>query len=349
MKIAIVTDAWHPQVNGVVRTLTNLTRELKRMGHELHLITPDQFPTVPCPRYPEIRLAWWNLHLVGRRLHQFRPDAIHISTEGPLGFAARRFCLAQNLPFTTAYHTRLPEYVQAKALIPSALTYALIRRFHAFSRAVMVPTPSMQEELEKRGFGRIRQWTRGVDTSLFRPRQREELTLVSPEILALPQPVFLCVGRVSGEKNLAAFLSLPLPGSKLIVGDGPDMRLFMRRFGDTHFVGAKHGEALAQHYSLASVFVFPSLSDTFGNVVLEALASGVPVAAFPVTGPKDIIGDTRVGCLSSDLLHASMEALHIDRRLCRQFAERKTWSHCAEQFFANLAPIARTRQLQPAA
>jgi glycosyltransferase involved in cell wall biosynthesis len=330
MKIAIITDAWHPQVNGVVRTHTYLIKELRQRGHEVRTITPDLFTNFPCPTYPEIRLAFNVRAGLKKYLTEFNPDAVHISTEGPLGIAARRFCLKHGWPFTTAYHTRFPEYFKAKAHLPEALTYYFLRRFHAQSKAVMVPTESMKTVLEKRGFTNVRLWTRGVDTLLFKPREKS--------FLALPRPIFAYVGRVSVEKNIGAFLDLQLPGSQLVVGDGPQLKEMQKKYPQVTFVGSKSGEELAQHYAAADVFVFPSRTDTFGLVVLEALASGLPVAAYPVTGPRDIIGDQPVGCLDEDLQAAALQALTIAPRACRQFAEARSWSTCAEQFLQNLNP-----------
>jgi glycosyltransferase involved in cell wall biosynthesis len=339
MKIAIITDAWHPQVNGVVRTHTHLLAELGKMGHEVLLVSPDLFRSFPCPTYPEIRLAVG----IGKKLkvmiEGFNPDAIHISTEGPLGMAARKLCLRRKFPFTTAYHTRFPEYLKAKMGVPTSITYAWLRHFHAQSKAVMVPTASMKEALSDFGFANVVEWTRGVDTELFHPRDKS--------FLQLPRPIFAYIGRVSVEKNIGAFLNLDLPGSKLVVGDGPQYKEMVSRYPNAHFVGSKSGEELAQHYAAADVFVFPSRTDTFGLVVLEALASGLPVAAYPVTGPKDIIGGnisgTAVGCLNEDLNQAALDALQVDPANCRAFAETKSWRVCAEQFFNHLHPRANPR------
>jgi len=333
MKIAIITDAWHPQVNGVVRTLTQLTAELGAMGHEVLVVSPDLFSNFPCPGYAEIRLAYNIKTKLKGLIDGFDPDAVHISTEGPLGQAARRLCLKEKRPFTTAYHTRFPEYLKARIGVPASLTYGWLRRFHKQSRAVMVPTESMQKELEKHGFASVCQWTRGVDTDLFHPRDKS--------FLQLPRPIFVYVGRLSVEKNLDAFLSLSLPGSKLVVGDGPQMKELSARYQNVHFVGSKSGQDLAKHFAAADVFVFPSRTDTFGLVVLEALASGLPVAAYPVTGPLDIIGSNRVGSLQEDLQKAALDALTISPQDCRQFALSKSWRACAEQFVGNLHPRGR--------
>ncbi|CAN5269807.1 glycosyltransferase family 1 protein [soil metagenome] len=333
MKIAIITDAWHPQVNGVVRTHTHLIAELRKLGHEVLLLSPDLFYNVPCPTYPEIRLALNPGGKIKKLLANFAPDAVHISTEGPLGISARKLCLRQKLPFTTAYHTRFPEYLRAKAGVPTSITYWLLRRFHGPSKAVMVPTASMKEALTESGFCNVVEWTRGVDTELFYPRDKS--------FLSLPRPIFAYIGRVSVEKNIGAFLELDLPGSKLVVGDGPQLKEMEKRYPQAHFVGSKSGEELAKHYAAADVFVFPSRTDTFGLVVLEALASGLPVAAYPVTGPKDIIGGFAVGALSENLQEAALLAQHLDPAACRKFAESKSWRVCAEQFLAHLHPRKR--------
>jgi glycosyltransferase involved in cell wall biosynthesis len=339
MRICIATDAWAPQTNGVVRTLNQLARELTDMGHELLFITPQDFHTIPCPTYPEIRLSLAPGAKLSRLIRQFQPDAIHISTEGPLGMAARRFCLTHRLPFTTAYHTRLPEYVHARLLAPVGLTYAWLRWFHRPSSAVMVPSQSIAAELESRGFTKVSLWGRGVDASLFHPAEKSWLTL--------PRPVFLYVGRVSVEKNIGAFLDAPLEGTKLVVGDGPQLRELKQRYPQAVFVGAKHGQELAAHYAAADVFVFPSRTDTFGNVMLEALACGIPVAAYPVPGPLDVLTDPAVGCMDEDLAKAAHQALGKNSEHCRQFAARHSWRHSAEQFVGNLHPFAwvKVRQL----
>ncbi|WP_431855260.1 glycosyltransferase family 4 protein [Azospirillum sp.] len=328
MNILIVTDAWHPQVNGVVRTIATVRAELEAMGQTVEVIGPDRFRTVPMPSYPEIRLALG----AGRRLawmvEALRPDCIHIATEGPLGFAARRWCLKRGVPFTTAYHTRFPEYVRDRLPVPLALSYAVVRRFHRPSSAVMVATPSIERDLRARGFGNIRRWTRGVDTELFRPRAKG--------FLDLPRPVALYVGRVAVEKNLEEFLKLDLPGTKVVVGDGPARADLEARYPGVVWVGAKHGEELAQHYAAADVFVFPSRTDTFGLVLLEALASGVPVAAYPVPGPLDVVDGSGAGCLDEDLKRAVEGALAIPPERCRDHALTFSWRRSAEQFLGNL-------------
>jgi glycosyltransferase involved in cell wall biosynthesis len=339
MRILVVTDAWHPQVNGVVRTLGTLREELTNLGHEPVFITPDQFRSIPCPTYPEIRLAVRPGRRLARTIEANQPCAIHIATEGPLGWAARRYCLKRRLPFTTAYHTKFPEYIRARFRVPLPLSYRLIRRFHAPAATIMVATQTIQSELEKRGFGRIRRWSRGVDTSLFRPRSPEEIDALAPYLRDLPRPLHLYVGRVAVEKNIQAFLAADLPGSKVVVGDGPQLEELKRKYPDVLFTGARTGEALAAHYSAASVFVFPSRTDTFGLVLLEALASGVPVAAYPVPGPLDVIGDAPVGVLSEDLAHAARDALGISPEACRAHALSFSWQACTQQFIDNLSPF----------
>jgi len=331
VRILVVSDAWHPQVNGVVRTLDTTRRELEAMGHAVEVVGPDRFRTFPMPSYPEIRLALRPGARLARIMEEARADAVHIATEGPLGLAARRWCRRRGIPFTTAYHTRFPEYVRERAPVPLALSYALVRRFHAPASAVMVATQTIEDDLVRRGFRNIRRWSRGVDTELFRPRPKN--------FLDLPRPIFACVGRVAVEKNIEAFLALDLPGTKLVVGDGPALEALRRRFPDAVFAGARHGEELARHFAAADVFIFPSRSDTFGLVLLEALACGVPVAAYPVPGPLDVIGDSGAGVLDHDLRKAALAALTIDPVLCREHALRFTWRASAQQFLDNLMPV----------
>ncbi|HLJ18667.1 MAG TPA: glycosyltransferase family 1 protein [Stellaceae bacterium] len=331
MRIALVSDAWLPQVNGVVRTLTTVAREAAAMGHEVRPITPDRFRTVPCPTYPEIRLALLPGRVVARLIDEADPDHVHIATEGPLGMAARRHCLRRGLAFTTSFHTRFPEYVAARFGVPTRVTYAWLRHFHAPASGVMVAAPSIRRELATRGFANIRPWTRGVDAELFDPALRTDF----PDI---PRPIFLMVSRVAVEKNIAAFLALDLPGSKMLVGDGPQLAEMKRRFPSVHFMGRHEGRDLARHYASADVFVFPSLTDTFGLVLLEALASGLPVAAFPVTGPMDVLGDAPVGHLDTDLRRAALACLAISREACRAHALQFSWRATAQQFLGNLVP-----------
>jgi glycosyltransferase involved in cell wall biosynthesis len=334
MRILLVTDAWAPQVNGVVRTLRRVSSECAALGHVVDVISPDQFKSVPCPTYPEIRLALRPGGRISQRIEALRPDAIHIATEGPLGVAARRQCLRRGLPFTTSYHTRFPEYVHARFPLPLTVGYAVVRWFHRPSKAVMVATRSIRRDLEARGFGNIADWSRGVDTELFRPDREPAL--------ALPRPVYLYVGRVAVEKNLEAFLTMPIAsGSKLVVGGGPQLAGLEAEYPNVRFAGARFGEELARHYVSGDVFVFPSLTDTFGLVLLEALACGLPVAAYAVPGPLDVIGDSGCGVLDSDLARAASRALEIPPERCREHALAFTWRRCAEQFLDNLHPIGR--------
>lgn len=348
MRILVVTDAWHPQVNGVVRTLGTLRDELTQMGHEPIFITPDQFRSVPCPTYPEIRLALRPGPRLARTIEANQPCAIHIATEGPLGWAARRYCLKRRLPFTTAYHTKFPEYIRARFRVPLPISYRLVRKFHAPASTIMVATQTIQDELEHRGFERIRRWSRGVDTELFRPRTEAEIEALAPGLKDLPKPIHLYVGRVAVEKNIQAFLALDLPGTKLVVGDGPQLDELRRKYADVVFAGAKVGEELAAHYSAASVFVFPSRTDTFGLVLLEALASGVPVAAYPVPGPLDVIGAAPAGVLSEDLAEAARQALAIPAETCRTHALTFSWQACTRQFLDNLSPFDLSRWIEAA-
>lgn len=331
MRILIVTDAWFPQVNGVVRTLHTVKQTLEEKGDTVYTLTPDQFRTIGCPTYPEIHLALFPGAKVRRRIRQLNPNAIHIATEGPLGLAARNYCVRNKIPFTTSFHTRFPEYVKARFGMPVKWGYRFLKWFHNAGEGVMVATASLRDELQSYGFINVRDWTRGIDTALFRPRVKN--------LYEFPRPVSLYVGRVAVEKNIEAFLSLKLKGSKVVVGDGPQLEELKRRYPDVHFLGVKHGEALAKHYACADVFVFPSKTDTFGLVMLEALASGIPVAAYPVPGPLDVIGNASVGALKDDLAQAVSEALEINPADCRQYALNFSWSRCAELFRGNLAPI----------
>ena len=333
MKILIATDAWHPQINGVVRSLQQVGDELGTMGVSVSFLTPQLFRTVPMPTYPEIRLSLASQRAIARQVEAFGPDHIHIATEGPIGFQMRRYCRKTKRAFTTSYHTRFPEYISARFPIPERLTYAALRWFHNGGRGVMVTTNSMRAELQARGFNNIMPWSRGVDASLFRPLPHDAADLA--ELRGLPKPYSLYVGRVAVEKNLDAFLSLDLPGTKIIVGDGPNRATLEARYPAARFVGVRIGAALASVYAAADVFVFPSLTDTFGIVLLEALASGVPVAAFPVTGPMDALGGSDVAVLDMDLKKAVIEALLIPRERCRAFALTKTWRESARQFLQN--------------
>jgi 1,2-diacylglycerol 3-alpha-glucosyltransferase/glucuronosyltransferase len=330
VKIAIVTDAWRPQTNGVVQTLSTTAQTLRAGGHEVMVIEPNQFRTFPCPTYPEIRLAWFPYRRLSQLLRDFAPDCIHVATEGTLGMAARSWCVRNRFPFTTSYHTQFPEYVRARAPIPLALSYAHLRRFHAAAARTMVATPTLQKQLETRGFRHIVRWTRGVDVALFKPGPKE--------LLDLPRPIFVYMGRVAVEKNIEAFLALDLPGTKLVIGDGPERRSLQAQFPTARFVGYKFGAELAAQLAATDVFVFPSRTDTFGLVLLEALACGVPVAAYPVTGPIDVIENGATGVLDQDLRAAALAALQLDPAHCRAFALAHTWEAATKQFLGNLAP-----------
>lgn len=326
--LLIVTDAWHPQVNGVVRSLDRLGRELTAMGQEVHYLTPQSFKTLPCPTYPEIRLSLTMGKSVATQIDAIKPDNIHISTEGPLGFWARRYCLARGLAFSTSYHTRFPEYLAARFPVPTRWSYAGLRWFHNAAGACMVATPSLYKDLDERGFSNLCYWGRGVDLELFHPR--------TEKVLDFPGPLLLYVGRVAVEKNITAFLELDVPGTKIVVGDGPQRAQLEADYSEVQFLGLREGEELAQIYASCDLFVFPSRTDTFGIVLLEALASGLPVAAYPVMGPKDVIGDSGVGVLDEDLGRAVRQALEIDPKLCLDFAARHSWRASAEQFFGNI-------------
>ena len=328
MRILVATDAWRPQVNGVVHTLERVSAAAREWKAEFVFLTPQGFFSLPTPTYPDIRLAvaWpWE---VARRIDAAGADHIHIATEGPIGWAARRYCRKRGRLFTTSYHTRFPEYVAARVRLPEELTYAALRRFHAPSAATLAPTASIKNELTRRGFGRVKVWSRGVDHALYRPRPRDALDF--------PRPIFLYVGRVAVEKNLEALLELKLPGSTVVVGDGPARAALARRHPHAHFLGVLRGEALARVYASADVFAFPSKTDTFGIVLIEALASGLPVAAFPVAGPLDVIGDSGAGALNRDLRAACLAALDIPRERAREHSLRFTWRESARQFLQHI-------------
>jgi len=329
--VTIVSDAWLPQINGVVRTLERTARDLTALGHPTDVIGPDRFRTIPCPSYPEIRLAVDARFKLPGLLDARADSAIHIATEGPLGQAARGYCLRRGRPFTTAFHTRFPEYIHARIRLPLRWSYAFMRRFHGPALATMVTTDSMRRDLSAWGFEHLKLWSRGVDVELFRPQAKDALDL--------PRPIFMNVGRVAVEKNIKQFLDLELPGSKVVVGDGPQLAELRAAYPDVHFLGAKTGEDLARHYAAADVFVFPSRTDTFGLVLLEALACGVPVAALPVNGPVDVIGPAPVGVLDEDLGAAARRALEIDPAACRAHALTFSWEACARQFLDNLQPV----------
>ncbi len=331
LRIAFITDAWHPQINGVVTTIQNTCNTLEQLGHEIKLISPDQFKSIPCPSYPSIRLAINCYSKLSKQLDEFNPQRIHIATEGPLGLAARKYCLKHNLAFTTSFHTLFAEYINLRFKIPTSCGYAFLRWFHGPAKKVMVATPSVESSLVAKGFkNHFIRWSRGVNPDFYYPRYEE--------FLALPRPISMFVGRVAIEKNIEAFLSLDVPGTKVVVGDGPQLIELKERFPDAVFVGFQSGEPLARHMSAADVFVFPSRTDTFGIVLLDALASGVPVAAYPVTGPLDVITSDKVGVLDEDLTKAVTEALKLDKDDCRNFAMNYSWANCTAQFFNNLVP-----------
>jgi glycosyltransferase involved in cell wall biosynthesis len=335
MRLLIVSDAWLPQVNGVVRTLQAVTAELAAMDHSVTLVTADQFPSIACPTYPEIRLALVGAGQLERRIDLLRPDALHIATEGPLGFAARRACLRRRHAFTTAYHTQFPEYLSRRTGLPASVFWPAIRQFHRPASAVLVSSRSIEHMLNRRGIVRTRRWGRGVDLDCFRPQVEPH-----PRLTGLPRPILLYVGRVAVEKNVEAFLSGRHPGSRIVVGDGPELPRLKARYPHASFLGTLHGDALASAYAAADVLVFPSRTDTFGLVMVEALACGTPVAAFPVHGPLDVLRSD-VACLADDLDVAIAGALRLDRSRCADFGGTFSWPASARQFLAALVPIAR--------
>lgn len=335
MRIALISDAWSPQVNGVVRTLTTTVAELRRQGHLVQTITPDLFTTIPCPSYVEIRLALVAGRGVRRRLERFAPDAIHIATEGPLGWAARRWCIDHDLPFTTSFHTRFPDYLSVRTGLPADLFWGALRRFHGRADRVFVATPTLEAELARRGLKQLHRWSRGVDLDLFRPEGPR-----LPELVGIGGPILLHVGRIAPEKNIEAFLTSGVPGAKVVVGDGPALPLLRRAFPNVLFLGALHEERLAAAYRSADVFVFPSCTDTFGLVMVEALASGVPVAAFPVPGPLDVVPQG-AGVLDNDLAAAIRGALQLDRGTVAKTGRSFSWARCTGQFLAGLIPLSK--------
>jgi len=339
MRIAIVTDAWAPQVNGVVRTLAALRDALERRGHRVEIVAPDRFRSLPCPGYPEIPLALASAHSIGAILSEFRPDAVHIATEGPLGIAARRHCLAAGRRFTTAYHTQFPDYLAKRTRLPASVFWPLIRRFHRPSAGILVATGSVARQLHAHGLAQTRPWSRGVDLVQFRP------DLASPPLFAaLPRPILLYVGRVAVEKNIEAFLSAGHPGSKVVVGDGPALAQLRAAFRAAHFLGGKSGAALAGCYAGADVLVFPSRTDTFGLVMIEALACGTPVAAFPVPGPLDVL-DAGSGAMDTDISAAIARALRLDPAACLRRGRSFDWAHSTDQFLAALVHEEAPREL----
>lgn len=329
MKIVIGTDAWAPQVNGVVTTLTHTREELEAQGHNVLMITPEGRRSIPCPTYPEIRLAILPHRRIKKDIDAFKPDCIHVATEGTVGHAVRKYALRHRLPFTTAYHTQYPEYVRARFPIPIAWTTAFLRRFHGRASRTLVPSQNIKRILRERRFDNVVTWSRGVDTNVFNPC--ESFTY------DLPRPIWINVGRVSVEKNIEAFLQLDVPGSKVIVGDGPDRARLSRQYPAAHFVGYKFGRTLASYLAGADVFVFPSKTDTFGIVMLEAMACGLPVAAFPVPGPKDVVEDGITGSLRDELRQACASAITLKRESCIRHAQSYSWRRCTEQFVEHLA------------
>ncbi len=350
MKIVVATDAWAPQVNGVVRTLMETITRMQQRGYNVSTITPDMFATIPCPGYREIRLAVAPRIRTRQMLHALRPDIVHIATEGPIGWSARSWCIAHDVPFTTAFHTRFPDYAAARTGLSPDRFWPIMRRFHARSRAVLAATPTLMDELRDRGIFQTRLWSRGVDVTHFRPGQKSH-----PALAELPRPILLSVGRVSIEKNLEAFLAAPVSGSKVVVGDGPALAELKARYPGTLFTGALHGDELAAAYSAADVFVFPSKTDTFGLVLIEALASGLPIAAYPAHGSLDVVGtdgcgyihrfEAPIGCLDHDLSRAIAKAGTLDRRHCSLAARRFNWDACVDQFADTLIDAAALRQL----
>jgi glycosyltransferase involved in cell wall biosynthesis len=351
MRIALATDAWKPQVNGVVRTLSTTVSQLLSRGHDVELITPERFLTVPLPGYQEIRLAVAPRFGVRRALTEFAPDIVHIATEGPIGWTARSWCLSQGLPFTTAFHTRFPDYAAVRTGLSPERFWPIMRHFHQASRAVLAATGGLMDELATRGIRHTRLWSRGVDTQFFRPDQSRH-----PAIAQLPRPILLSVGRVAKEKNLEAFLRCNIAGSKVVVGDGPMLEELKTRYPDVCFLGALEGGTLASAYAAADVFVFHSLTDTFGLVMIEALACGVPVAGYPVAGPLDIVGrnglgpndnlGVPIGALDEDLSRAIGRALMVSRDAAAHYGQSFSWENCTNQFEDALTIT--MRGLQPA-
>ena len=331
MKLVLVTDAWTPQVNGVVTTLTHTVEHLRQRGIEVTVISPEGFRSIPCPGYAEIRLSLAPYRRVKRIIGEQKPDVIHIATEGPLGRAARRFCLNHGLPFATSSHTRFPEYIRMRAPVPLSLSYKVLRDFHAPAHITLVRTPTIKEELEERGFEHLKVWPGAVDTRLFRPRGKDALDL--------PRPLGLYVGRIAVEKGLPDFLDLDLPGSKVLIGGGPDLEKLRARYPDAHFLGPRFGEELASLISAADVFVFPSRTDTFGLVMLEAMACGIPVAAFPVTGPRDVVRHGATGFMEDDLHKAFFQALELVGDACIEFAHDHSWERSTDRFLAAQVPM----------
>lgn len=340
MKILIISDAWHPQINGVVRTLTETVKQLKAFGHHVELLSPQVFNTLPCPTYPEIRLAVFPYRKLSRYINDFQPQAIHIATEGPLGLSARKWCVKHKKPFTTAYHTQFPEYIhQRLKIVPLSWWYAAVRWFHQPSKHVMTPTPTVKRLLQRKGFDNVALWSRGVNLDRFYPADRTALDTWCKNDDEKHAPKFVCIGRVAVEKNIEAFLALPLPGSKWVIGDGPAKKSLQAKYPDVHFLGGFPQAELPPFYNAADVFVFPSRTDTFGLVLLEAMACGTPVAAFPVTGPIDVVGSDTAGILDDDLQQACIRALDLNRDAVRAFAAEHSWEKTSRQFESLLHPF----------
>ena len=330
MKILVVTDAWYPQVNGVVRTLDETSKQLKKFGHEVKLITPEGFLTMPCPTYPEIKLSLFPGARVSSMIREFNPDRLHIATEGPLGLSARGYANRNGLAFTSAYHTRFPEYVHARTKLPLKITYSFLRWFHNSSDLVMVPTEEVKKDLIKHKISNPKIWSRGVDLEIFKPKRGRKKN---------QKPIMLNVGRVSVEKNLEEFLKIDLPYEKWVVGDGPALRELKKKYPKVIFHGAKSKEELEYYYNKADIFVFPSKTDTFGLVLLEAMACGLPVAAFPISGPLDVIGNSNAGILDSNLKEACKKALLIPRKVPREYAKKFSWESTSKTFESYLVSI----------
>ncbi len=331
MRLIIISDAWFPQVNGVVRTLSTTRERLIDLGHEVEVIAPDRFRNVPCPTYPDIRLAMCTPRRVGTLIEKYGPEAVHIATEGPLGWAARSWLRRRGIPFTTSFHTMFPAYLKLRFGLPESWSFSAIRRFHSAAHATMYSTPTLRALLEAHGFQNLVRWVRGVDTEFFCPGTAAQLNL--------PRPLQMYVGRIAVEKNIEDFLRAKTPGTKVLVGDGPQRAQFERRYPDAVFLGEKHGEELVRHYRAADVFVFPSRTDTLGLVMLEAMACGVPVAAYPVRGPSDVVGNSRAGVLQDELAVAIEQAIDIHPDVCRSRALEHSWNQSVREFADNMIQI----------
>lgn len=331
LKILIITDAWYPQTNGVVRTMDNLGQQLRKRGHEVKYITPKEFFTVPMPTYPEIRLALNAWPKINKMIKDYNPQVIHISTEGPLGFFGRKYCLKHNIKFTTSYHTKFPEYVHARVKIPVSFSYRFMRYFHKYSQSILVTTNTMKNELVSNGFNidKLKVWTRGVKHEVFGNGEK---------IKDFKGPVWIYVGRVAIEKNIKAFLNLDIDGTKIVVGDGPQMSEVKKKYPDVIFTGMLNDKDISNYLASSDVFVFPSKTDTFGIVLIEALAAGLPIAAYKVPGPIDITGGTEIDTLDDDLKTSALKALKIDKQKCRKLAKQYTWEECAKIFESTCAP-----------